>query len=44
VSLGRFGSISATALGLPILTLAMGLLDGFNPCAMWVLLFHQWLA
>jgi glutaredoxin len=39
VSLGRFGSISATALGLPILTLAMGLLDGFNPCAMWVLLF-----
>jgi hypothetical protein len=39
VSLGRFGSISATALGLPIFTLAMGLLDGFNPCAMWVLLF-----
>ncbi|MCS5699488.1 glutaredoxin family protein [Cyanobium sp. FGCU-52] len=39
VSLGRLGSISATALGLPIFTLAMGLLDGFNPCAMWVLLF-----
>ncbi len=39
VNLGRFGSISATALGLPIFTLAMGLLDGFNPCAMWVLLF-----
>jgi glutaredoxin len=39
VSLGRFGSISASALGLPIFTLAMGLLDGFNPCAMWVLLF-----
>jgi glutaredoxin len=38
VSLGRFGSISASALGLPIFTLAMGLLDGFNPCAMWVLL------
>jgi glutaredoxin len=39
VSLGRFGSISASALGLPMFTLAMGLLDGFNPCAMWVLLF-----
>ena len=39
VNLGRFGSINASALGLPIFTLAMGLLDGFNPCAMWVLLF-----
>lgn len=26
-------------LGLPAFTLAVGLLDGFNPCAMWVLLF-----
>jgi glutaredoxin len=26
-------------LGLPAFTLALGLLDGFNPCAMWVLLF-----
>lgn len=25
--------------GLPLFTLVMGLLDGFNPCAMWVLLF-----
>jgi glutaredoxin len=25
-------------LGLPAFTLAMGLLDGFNPCSMWVLL------
>ena len=24
---------------LPLFTLALGLLDGFNPCAMWVLLF-----
>ena len=24
-------------LGLPLFTLAMGLLDGFNPCSMWVL-------
>ena len=26
-------------MGLPLFTLAIGLLDGFNPCAMWVLLF-----
>ena len=26
-------------LGLPAFTLALGLVDGFNPCAMWVLLF-----
>jgi glutaredoxin len=34
-----FGSLSASRLGLPAFTLALGLLDGFNPCAMWVLLF-----
>jgi glutaredoxin len=34
-----FGTLSATRLGLPLFTLALGLLDGFNPCAMWVLLF-----
>jgi hypothetical protein len=34
-----FGTLSASRLGLPLFTLAMGLLDGFNPCAMWVLLF-----
>jgi len=32
-------SLSAAGLGLPLFTLALGLLDGFNPCAMWVLLF-----
>lgn len=36
---GWFGRISVERLGLPMFTLAMGLLDGFNPCAMWVLLF-----
>jgi glutaredoxin len=30
---------SVESIGLPAFTLAMGLLDGFNPCAMWVLLF-----
>ncbi len=34
-----FGTLSVRALGLPLFTLALGLLDGFNPCAMWVLLF-----
>ena len=34
-----FGTLSASKLGLPLFTLALGLLDGFNPCAMWVLLF-----
>jgi glutaredoxin len=34
-----FGTLSASRLGLPLFTLALGLLDGFNPCARWVLLF-----
>ena len=34
-----FGTLSASRMGLPLFTLALGLLDGFNPCAMWVLLF-----
>ena len=34
-----FGTLSASQLGLPLFTLAIGLLDGFNPCATWVLLF-----
>ncbi len=33
------GEISAKSVSLPLLTLVLGLLDGFNPCAMWVLLF-----
>ncbi|MEA5442451.1 glutaredoxin family protein [Cyanobium gracile] len=39
LSLGPLGRLSVAELGLPLFTLAMGLLDGFNPCAMWVLLF-----
>ena len=34
-----FGTLSASRLGLPLFTLLLGLLDGFNPCAMWILLF-----
>lgn len=33
-----FGSLRAGELGLPAFTIAIGLIDGFNPCAMWVLL------
>lgn len=29
--------ISLTQIGLPLFTIAMGLLDGFNPCSLWVL-------
>jgi len=39
VRLGPFGSLEVDRLGLPLFTIALGLLDGFNPCAMWVLLF-----
>ncbi|MGE5218933.1 MAG: glutaredoxin family protein [Chloroflexota bacterium] len=39
VETGLFGTLSVARLGLPLFTLALGLLDGFNPCAMWVLLF-----
>lgn len=34
-----FGELNPSALGLPAFTLMIGLVDGFNPCAMWVLLF-----
>jgi glutaredoxin len=33
------GRLSASKLGLPAFTLLVGLVDGFNPCAMWALLY-----
>jgi glutaredoxin len=33
------GRLRVHDLGLPLFTVVIGLLDGFNPCAMWVLLF-----
>lgn len=39
VTIPVFGKIDATTFSLPLLTIILGLLDGFNPCAMWVLLF-----
>ena len=34
-----FGELHVGSLGLPLFTIVIGLLDGFNPCSMWVLLF-----
>jgi len=34
-----FGTINTKNLTLPVISLLIGLVDGFNPCAMWVLLF-----
>lgn len=34
-----FGEVATATLSLPLLTLALGALDGFNPCAMWALVF-----
>jgi len=39
VVLPLLGPLNSTQVGLTAFTIAMGLLDGFNPCAMWVLLF-----
>jgi glutaredoxin len=39
IALPLVGQVSADALGLPLFTVAVGLIDGFNPCATWVLLF-----
>jgi hypothetical protein len=38
VRIPGIGVIDAERVGLPLFTVALGLLDGFNPCAMWVLL------
>ncbi len=39
VELPVFGKLTASEVGMPAFTIAIGLVDGFNPCAMWVLLF-----
>jgi thiol-disulfide isomerase/thioredoxin len=33
------GTVDVAQLSLPVLTLVIALMDGFNPCAMWALLF-----
>ena len=39
VNLPLIGEITVADFSLPVLTAVFGLLDGFNPCAMWALLF-----
>jgi len=39
IGLPFFGEIDIANFSLPILTLIIAALDGFNPCAMWVLVF-----
>jgi glutaredoxin/cytochrome c biogenesis protein CcdA len=39
IAVPLFGHLSIEKLGLPFFTFALGLIDGFNPCSMWVLLF-----
>lgn len=39
IDLPLIGTINAAHFSLPVLTVIFGLLDGFNPCAMWALLF-----
>lgn len=39
IKLPLFGEIDTAKVSLPILTVIFGVLDGFNPCAMWILLF-----
>jgi glutaredoxin len=39
IEVPMFGRLSVRQLGLPLFTVMIGLIDGFNPCAMWVLVF-----
>jgi len=39
IDLPIIGQIDATKFSLPLLTIIIAALDGFNPCAMWILLF-----
>ncbi|MFH1582450.1 MAG: hypothetical protein ABIA08_01690 [bacterium] len=34
-----FGSVDISKMSLPILTIVIAAMDGFNPCAMWILIF-----
>lgn len=39
INIPLLGEVDAKDFSLPVLTIVLGFLDGFNPCAMWVLLF-----
>ena len=39
VDIPLFGTIDLEMLSLPVIAIVIGVVDGFNPCAMWVLIF-----
>lgn len=39
ITVGVFGQINLKSISLFLLSIMIGIVDGFNPCAMWVLLF-----
>ena len=39
VTVPILGSVDAKKVSLPILSVILGFVDGFNPCAMWILIF-----
>lgn len=39
IELPLFGRVNLHNISLPLVTIMIGLVDGFNPCAMWVLIF-----
>ncbi len=39
ITLPLFGEVNIKEIGFPIFTIMVAALDGFNPCAMWILLF-----
>ena len=39
VKIPLLGEVNVKKVSIPILAIVMGLVDGFNPCAMWVLIF-----
>ena len=39
ITLPLIGKVDAKSFSLPIISAVIGLVDGFNPCAMWVLIF-----
>ena len=39
IAIPFFGNKNISSFSLPVLAVVIGLLDGFNPCAMWVLVF-----
>lgn len=39
ISIPFLGKIDTKKISLPVLSIIIGLLDGFNPCAMWTLMF-----